>query len=88
MQETKCNIKFEPLYKSYSDKEVIGMLATINEPPFKKLVGWNAEKDKYWASIATKKNTRIPIDEPGTMVLVKKYKLDVLMHEAYGDVAD
>lgn len=28
------------------------------------------------------------INEPGTMVLVKKYKLDVLMHEAYNDVAD
>lgn len=81
-------VSISPLFESYNSSKVIGMLATISEPPFKKLVGWNAEKDKYWASIATKKNTRIPIDEPGTMVLVKKYKLDVLMREAYDDVAD
>lgn len=81
-------VAISPLFESYNSSKVIGMIATINEPPFKKLVGWNAEKNKYWASIATKKNTRIPIDEPGTIVLVKKYKLDVLMREAYDDVAD
>lgn len=81
-------VAISPLFESYNSSKVIGMIATISEPPFKKIVGWNAEKDKYWASIATKKNTRIPIDDPGTMVLVKKYKLDVLMREAYDDVAD
>lgn len=81
-------VAISPLFESYNSSKVIGMIATISEPPFKKLVGWNAEKDKYWASIATKKNTRIPIDDPGTRVLVKKYKLDVLMREAYDDVAD
>ena len=81
-------VSISPLFESYNSSKVIGMLATISEPPFKKLVGWNAEKDKYWASIATMKNTRIRIDEPGTMVVVKMYKLVVLMHEAYGDVAD
>lgn len=81
-------VAISPLFESYNSSKVIGMIATISEPPFKKIVGWNAEKNKYWASIATKKNTRIPIDEPGTMVLVKKYKLDVLMCEAYADVAD
>lgn len=81
-------VAISPLFESYNSSQVIGMIATISEPPFKKIVGWNAEKNKYWASIATKKNTRIPIDDPGTMVLVKKYKLDVLMREAYEDVAD
>lgn len=81
-------VAISPLFESYNSSKVIGMIATISEPPFKKLVGWNAEKNKYWASIATKKNARIPIDDPGTMVLVKKYKLDVLMREAYNDVAD
>lgn len=81
-------VAISPLFESYNSSKVIGMIATISEPPFKKLVGWNAEKSQYWASIATKRNTRIPIDEPGTMALVKKYKLDVLMREAYDDVAD
>lgn len=81
-------VAISPLFESYNSSKVIGMIATISEPPFKKIVGWNAEKNKYWASIATKNNTRIPIDDPGTMVLVKKYKLDVLMREAYDDVAD
>lgn len=81
-------VAISPLFESYNSSKVIGMIATISEPPFKKLVGWNAEKNQYWASIGTKRNTRIPIDEPGTMVLVKKYKLDVLMREAYDDVAD
>lgn len=81
-------VAISPLFESYNSSKVIGMIATISEPPFKKIVGWNAEKNKYWASIATKKNTRIPIDDPGTMVLVKKYKLDVLMREAYANVAD
>ena len=81
-------VAISPLFESYNSSKVIGMIATISEPPFRKLVGWNAEKNQYWASIATKRNTRIPIDEPGTMVLVKKYKLDVLMREAYDDVAD
>lgn len=81
-------VAISPLFESYNSSKVIGMIATISEPPFKKIVGWNAEKNKYWASIATKKNTRIPIDDPGTMVLVKKYKLDVLMREAYDEVAD
>lgn len=74
MQETKHNLSFEPLYKSYSDKEVIGSLCHISDP--KMTIGY--KDGKYWGS-SRNGGITTPIDEKRLANIIKTYKLDVLL---------
>lgn len=74
MQETKCNITFEPLYKSYSDKEVVGSLCHISDP--KMTIGY--KDGRFWGS-ARNGGITTPIDEKRLATIIKIHKLDVLL---------
>lgn len=72
------NLSFEPLYKSYSDKEVIGSLCHVSDP--KMTIGY--KNGKFWGS-ARNGGITTPIEEKRLLNIVKLYKLDVLMPSEY-----
>lgn len=79
MQEPIDNdLKFEPLYKSYSDKEVIGSLCHISN--HKITIGY--KNGKFWGSVRNG-GISTPIEEKRLFKIVKLYKLDVLMPSEY-----
>lgn len=71
---------FEPLYKSYSNKEVIGSLCHISKP--KMTIGY--KNNHFWGS-ARNGGITTPIEDKQLHKIVKEYGLDISLPKKYND---